>query len=93
MIEMVVTQRLQELLAEGGVSQDTIDELASSLLWRVGRGSDEEPVTVRVGFATSAGAFAELPRLRNATDEELREAVERGELKVEWVGARSRVGS
>lgn len=93
MMDGPLTQRMQELLGEGGVNPESIDELAGSLLWRVGRGSDEEPVTVRVGFATAAAAFAELPRLRNATDEELREAVERGELRVEWVGPRVKVGS
>jgi hypothetical protein len=43
-----------------------------------------------VGFATSAAVFAELPRLRNATEEELAAAIDAGELHVEWVGPRAR---
>ena len=69
---------------------EDIDDLAGSLLWRIGRLSDDSPVTVRVGFATSAAAFGELPRLRNATDEELVHAIEEGQLRVEWVGPRGR---
>jgi hypothetical protein len=67
-----------------------LDDLAAALLWRIGRASDDAPVTVRVGFATSAAAFADLPRLRGASDEELTAAIEAGSLRVEWVGPRGR---
>ena len=67
-----------------------LDDLAGSLLWRIGRLADDAPVTVRVGFATSAAIFGELPRLRNASDDELLAAVESGDLRVEWVGPRNR---
>ena len=68
---------------------ETLNSLASQLVWRVGRSSDDGPVVVRVGFATSAALFAELPRLKNATDQELEAAAQTGELRVEWVGQRS----
>src|SRR5690606_13975235 len=45
---------------------DQLDELAANLLWRIGRASEEGPVTVRVGLASSAPIFNELPRLRSA---------------------------
>lgn len=67
-----------------------LDALAGQLVWRIGRVSDEGPVTVRVGLARSTAAFAELPRLRNASDAELEEAVASGHIRVEWVGGRGR---
>jgi hypothetical protein len=67
-----------------------LDGLAPSLLWRVGRLSDDGPVTVRIGFATAAPLFAELPRLRNATDGEVEQAVRERSIAVEWVGPRPR---
>lgn len=82
--------RVRRALDDLGVAPDTLDDLAGALLWRIGRAADDGPVTVRVGFATSAGAFADLPRLRNATEEELAAAVEADDLRVEWVGPRSR---
>lgn len=85
-----ITERVQRLLADRGLSGDALQDLAGSLLWRIGRASDDGPVTVRVGFATSAHVFAELPRLRNASEEEIEAAVQAGELRVEWVGLRGR---
>jgi hypothetical protein len=67
-----------------------LEHLAGALLWRVGRTVDDGPVTVRVGFATSAPLFAELPRLRSATDGEVEEALSAGAVEVEWVGPRPR---
>jgi len=90
MSEVLVTHRLREVLLEHELPADAIDHFAGALLWRIGRLSDDDPVTVRVGFATSASAFADLPRLRNASDEELLEAVEAEQLRVEWVGPRTR---
>lgn len=63
-----------------------LDALAGQLIWRIGRNGDEGPITVRVGLASAAGAFAELPRLRSASDSELREAIDAGDVRVEWVG-------
>jgi hypothetical protein len=90
MSEVLVTHRLREVLLEHELPADAIEQFAGSLLWRIGRLTDEDPVTVRVGFATSASAFADLPRLRNASDEELVAAVENNHLRVEWVGPRTR---
>jgi hypothetical protein len=68
----------------------TFDQLGAALVWRVGRTIDEGPVTVRVGFATSAALFADLPRLRSASDEEIQQAIADGSVQVEWVGPRAR---
>jgi hypothetical protein len=85
-----VAARVRETLGELGLAADALEDLAGALLWRIGRAADDGPVTVRVGFATSAALFAELPRLRNATEEELAGAIEADELRVEWVGPRTR---
>jgi hypothetical protein len=84
-----VAMRVRGVLDGLGLEAEALDDLAGALLWRIGR-ADEGPVTVRVGFATSASAFAELPRLRNATEEELAAAIDADELRVEWVGPRGR---
>jgi hypothetical protein len=76
--------------AAPAVDPARLDALAGQLVWRIGRASDDAPLTVRVGLASSASAFAELPRLRNASEAELREALEQGDVRVEWVGARGR---
>lgn len=68
----------------------TLDALAGQLVWRIGRTSDDGPLTVRVGFAGATAAFAPLPRLRSAGDAEIQAALEAGEVRVEWVGPRSR---
>jgi len=65
-----------------------LDELASNLLWRIGRVSDDGPVTVRVGLASSADLFQTLPRLRSASDSELEAAISEATLEVEGVGDR-----
>jgi hypothetical protein len=72
------------------IGDELFEQLAPALLWRVGRPPEDGPVTVRVGFATSAPLFAELPRLRSASDAEIEEAVQAGTVHVEWVGPRSR---
>ncbi len=74
----------------GGVDPALLDSLAGQLVWRIGRAAEDAPVTVRVGLASAASAFAELPRLRNATDAELRDAIDAGEVRVEWVGTKGR---
>jgi hypothetical protein len=85
-----VAARVRGALGELGLGAEALEDLAGALLWRMGRAADDGPVTVRVGFATSAAVFAELPRLRNATEEELAAAIDAGELHVEWVGPRAR---
>lgn len=69
-----------------GVDMDRLDALAGLLVWRIGRTGDDGPVTVRVGLASAAAAFADLPKLRSASDLELREAIDAGEVRVEWIG-------
>lgn len=81
--------------ADGGadgaaIDPASLDSLAGQLVWRIGRAAEDAPVTVRVGLASAASAFAELPRLRNATDAELRDAIDAGEVRVEWVGTKGR---
>ena len=73
-----------------GVDDALLEELATNLLWRIGRVSDDGPVTVRVGLASSAGLFQDLPRLRSASDAEVEAAIADGAVRVEWVGARPR---
>jgi len=69
-------------------SEDRLIQLAAQLVWRVGRLGDDGPLTVRVGFATGATTFAELPRLKNVTDAEVEAALREGTVRVEWVGNR-----
>lgn len=89
MIEAQLQTQLEEVLSAQGVAPEHFGTLASQLVWRIGR-SDDGPVTVRLGFAGSAALFADLPRLKNATDAEVEEAALEGTLRVEWVGARPR---
>lgn len=90
MTDLETHERVRDLLDGLGVEAGMLDDLAGSLLWRIGRPTEDGPVTVRVGFATSASLFGELPRLRNASEEELAAAVDAGEVRVEWVGPRGR---
>ena len=90
MSEGEAQQRTSEMLSGTGVSLEALDDLAGQLLWRIGRVSDEGPVTVRVGLASSAGLFHELPRLRTASDSEIEAAMQEDSLRVEWVGPRPR---
>lgn len=71
-----------------GIDDAQLEELANQLLWRIGRLTDEGPVTVRVGFASSAEQFQHLPRLRGASEEEVALALEENTVRVEWVGPR-----
>lgn len=91
MTETALKAQLAEVLGAQGLSEERLETLASQLLWRIGRNGDDGPVTVRIGFAQSAPLFAELPRLKSATDAELEEAAQTGTLRVEWVGARQRL--
>jgi hypothetical protein len=86
MSEVELKRMLSAALSEHGLSEESIEALAGQLLWRVGRVSDDAPVTVRVGFASGAAQFADLPRLRGATDAEIEAALADGTLRVEWVG-------
>lgn len=85
-------EQLRRRLEDVGVAPTALEELASNLLWRIGRVSEDGPVTVRVGLASSAGLFQHLPRLRSASEAEIEAAVREASVKVEWVGARPRPG-
>lgn len=89
MTEGELHNRVKTALEALEVGEEPLDGLAGSLLWRIGRISDDGPVTIRVGFASSAPHFADLPRLRNASDAEIAAAVEEDAIRVEWVGART----
>ncbi len=79
---------IEELLAGVDVDAEQLAGLAGSLVWRIGRLSDDDPVTVRLGTTQALQQFADLPRLRSASDQELSEAVAKGDVRVEWVGPR-----
>lgn len=79
-------KRISDLLADAALDDKLLDGLASSLVWRVGRASDDSPVTVRVGLATHVQMFSDLPKLRNASESEIQEAIKEDNLRVEWVG-------
>ena len=89
-MESPLAYNLRLAVEQLGLDASHIEDLASQLIWRIGRVSDEGPVTIRVGFASSAKLFAELPRLRSASDNELEAAVRDGALRIEWVGHRPR---
>lgn len=90
MSETDLQARTAQQLEAISLAPDLLDALASQLVWRVGKVADEGPVTVRVGFATSASLFAELPKLRSASDAEIEQSVQEQTLRVEWVGHRPR---
>ncbi len=92
MSEASVRERAREALSATGLDSASLEDLAGQLLWRIGRVSDDGPVTVRVGLASSAALFQDLPRLRTASDSEIESAIEEGSLRVEWVGHRPRAG-
>lgn len=86
MTEAELKTRLSESLAGTGLEEAGLEALAAQLVWRIGRLSDEAPVTVRVGLASSAALFAELPRLHGASEAEIEAAIREDNLRVEWVG-------
>ncbi len=90
MSDSTLHAQLEQTLAELGVAAETLEELASNLLWRIGKANDDGPVTVRVGLASSAELFQSLQRLRGAADAEIEDAVRDGTVRVEWVGPRPR---
>ena len=62
-----------------------LDALGQHLVWRMGRDDLTDEVVVRVGYASAAGQFAALSRLRNVPDAELEQALISGQLRLEWV--------
>ena len=83
---MTDANKFSKLLADTGLDDKTVEQLAGSLVWRVGRLTDESPLTVRVGLATHVHLFSELPKLRNASDSEIEAALAENDIRIEWVG-------
>lgn len=77
---------MEELPEGNSIDFSALEALASNLVWRVGRLSEDAPVTVRIGLASSVKLFNDLPKLRSATDSELESAIRDKALRVEWVG-------
>jgi Protein of unknown function (DUF3248) len=63
----------------------TLEALGGQLVWRIGKDDLSDDVVVRLGYASATPRFAHLPRLRSATDQELQEALEAGQINIEWV--------
>ena len=77
---------LTSLLAKVGMSDDALENLAANLVWRVGRLSPDAPITVRIGLPSSIKLFNDLPKLHNASESEIEEAIKEDAIRVEWVG-------
>jgi hypothetical protein len=76
-----------------GITQSTaafdlngLESLAGSLVWRIGRLTEEAPLTVRIGLASSIKLFNDLPKLRSANDNEIETAMREKDFRIEWVG-------
>ena len=78
--------QMTEALQKVGLKGADLENLAGHLVWRVGRVTEDGPVTVRVGLASSVPLFNELPKLRNASESEISAAMDEGDVRVEWVG-------
>ena len=86
MTETEIKDFVLNAASEHSLEDATLENLASQLLWRVGRTVDDGPIVVRIGYATNAKRFAEMPRLKSVTDTELEEAMVERSFHVEWVG-------
>ncbi|WP_114312562.1 DUF3248 domain-containing protein [Thermus caldifontis] len=67
------------------MEKDLLEALGQHLVWRIGRAEEEEVLVVRVGLASAAPRFRELPRLLNITDAEVARLAKEGRVRVEWV--------
>jgi hypothetical protein len=63
-----------------------LENLAGNLVWRIGRLTDDAPLTVRIGLASSIKLFNDLPKLRSANDSEIETAMREKNFRIEWVG-------
>ncbi len=79
-------KRLLELLSKEDINAAALDNLANQLVWRIGRLSDDAPLTIRVGLASSIALFNDLPKLRSPSEAEIEAAVRENDIRVEWVG-------
>ena len=62
-----------------------LEQLASHLVWKMGRDEETDEVVVRVGFASSTPSFAAKGRLRAVSDDELHEALASQHVRVQWM--------
>jgi hypothetical protein len=63
-----------------------LENLAGNLVWRIGRLTEDAPLTVRIGLASSIRLFNDLPKLRSANDNEIETAMREKDFRIEWVG-------
>jgi hypothetical protein len=63
-----------------------VENLAGNLVWRIGRLTEDAPLTVRIGLASSIKLFNDLPKLRSANDSEIEAAMKNKDFRIEWVG-------
>ena len=75
-----------QTIADLGIDPKRFEQLAASLVWRVGRLNDQVPLVIRVGLASSVALFNDLPKLHNATEAEIEAAMKKADFRVEWVG-------
>jgi hypothetical protein len=64
---------------------DLEERLGNYLVWRIGKAEDEEILVVRMGFASTAPDFGQLPKLRSVSDEEIEQFKTNEQIRVEWV--------
>lgn len=74
-----------DVLSVNGDLAEQLESLGGQLVWRVGKHEVGEEIVVRLGYASRAPRFAQLPRLHGASDAEIRAALERGQIVIEWV--------
>lgn len=86
MSEADLNNHLSKVLQGLEVDPASFDAFASQLVWRIGRTSEDAPLTIRVGLATSTPQFEDLPKLHNASDAEMEAAMNEQDYRVEWVG-------
>jgi hypothetical protein len=72
--------------SEGKAEPKPLETLAGNLVWRIGRLTEDAPLTVRIGLASSIKLFNDLPKLRSANDNEIEAAMKEKNFRIEWVG-------
>ena len=65
--------------------ENQLEQLASHLVWKMGRDEETDELVVRVGFASSTPSFAVKGRLKAVSDEELQEALTSQHVRVQWM--------
>ena len=64
---------------------EQLEALGGQLIWRIGKDDASDEVVVRLGYASATPRFAHLARLRSASDDDLRDALARNAVVIEWV--------